>query len=42
VRGREQNHVEDYEEPLENFIDIDTTDIEPMGSLVEIINELKL
>ena len=42
VRGREQNHVKDYEEPLENFIDIDTTDIEPMGSLVEIINELKL
>ena len=42
LRGREQNHVEDYEQPLENFIDVDTTEIEPMGSLVQIINDLNL
>jgi adenylylsulfate kinase len=26
IRGRENFHVQDYEPPLENFIDIDTTD----------------
>ena len=27
IRGRESFHVEGYEKPLENFIDIDTTNI---------------
>ena len=26
IRGRENFHVKDYEEPLENFVDCDTTD----------------
>jgi adenylylsulfate kinase len=33
-RGREQFHVQDYEIPTENFIDLDTTDDIPEGSLV--------
>lgn len=42
VRGREGNHVSDYERPTEKFIDIDTTEIEPIGSLHEIINQIQL
>jgi adenylylsulfate kinase len=42
VRGREGNHVSDYEQPTEKFIDIDTTEVEPIGSLVEIINQIQL
>lgn len=41
ARGREQNHVSDYEQPTENFIDIDTTDTNPIDSLVQIINQIK-
>lgn len=39
-RGREQFHVQDYEAPTENFIDIDTTDDTPESSLVYLINKL--
>lgn len=39
-RGREQFHVQDYEVPTENFIDIDTTDDTPESSLVYLINKL--
>jgi hypothetical protein len=42
LRGREANHVSDYEKPTEKFIDIDTTEIEPIGSLLEIINQIQL
>jgi adenylylsulfate kinase-like enzyme len=42
LRGREANHVSDYEIPTENFIDIDTTKIEPIESLLEIINQIEL
>ena len=42
TRGREQNHVSDYEKPTENFIDIDTTNIEPVDSLLEIKNKINL
>ena len=42
LRGREANHVSDYEQPTEKFIDIDTTEIEPIGSLLEIINQIEL
>ena len=38
VRGREQFHVEDYEPPLSNFIDIDTTNQTPGQSLSTILN----
>lgn len=40
LRGREQNHVSDYEKPTENFIDIDTTNVEPIESLLEIKNNI--
>ena len=42
VRGREANHVSDYEQPIDNFIDIDTTEVEPISSLLEIINQIEL
>jgi adenylylsulfate kinase len=42
LRGREANHASDYEIPTENFIDIDTTKIEPIESLLEIINQIEL
>lgn len=42
IRGREEFHVEEYEEPLENFINVDTTDDIPEGSLVYLINKLGL
>lgn len=41
-RGREQFHVQDYEAPTENFIDVDTTDDSPESSLVYLINKLGL
>ena len=41
-RGREQFHVSDYEAPNENYVDVDTTDESPEGSLVYIINELDI
>ena len=41
-RGREQYHVQDYEAPTENFIDVDTTDDSPESSLVYLINKLGL
>ena len=39
IRGREHFHTE-YEEPLENFINIDTTDIEPITSLKQILEHI--
>lgn len=36
-RGKEEFHVTDYEEPLTNFIDVDTTLTEPIESLNSII-----
>jgi adenylylsulfate kinase-like enzyme len=41
-RGREMNHVSDYEKPTENFIGIDTTNVKPHESLLEIVNQLNL
>lgn len=44
IRGRENFHVENYEFPETNFIDIDTTDVDEITSLNEIlekINQLK-
>jgi adenylylsulfate kinase len=37
IRGREQFHVENYEAPTENFIDIDTTNISVEDCLNKII-----
>jgi adenylylsulfate kinase-like enzyme len=40
IRGREQFHVSDYEPPLENYIDADTTDLEPEESLNNILKHI--
>ena len=42
IRGRESFHVEGYEKPLENFIDIDTTNKKVYDSLQEIRVKLKI
>jgi adenylylsulfate kinase-like enzyme len=41
LRGREEYHVKNYEEPLLNFLDIDTTEDTPKESFKKIINYLK-
>ncbi len=41
-RGRTHFHVPNYEPPLENFIDIDTTNSTEMESLREILKKIKL
>ena len=38
IRGREDYFVKDYEKPLENFLEIDTTNISEKESLNEILN----
>lgn len=38
IRGREQFHVSEYEAPLNNFLDIDTTSETPEQSLNKILN----
>ena len=40
-RGREQYHVEGYQPPLTNFIDVDTTIDTPNESLNKIIHHIK-
>jgi adenylylsulfate kinase len=41
IRGRENFHVADYEPPTENFIDIDTTDVDVLISLNELLNKIE-
>jgi adenylylsulfate kinase len=41
VRGREGFHVENYEKPTEDFIDLDTTGVSELKSLGELINKIK-
>ena len=40
IRGREDFHVHNYEPPLENFIDIDTTNEDQYTSFQKIKNQL--
>lgn len=40
VRGRESFHVENYEKPTENYIDIDTTGVSEFTSLGELITKI--
>lgn len=40
IRGRENFHVQNYEQPLENFIDIDTTNEDQYTSFQKIKNQL--
>lgn len=42
ARERDHFHVSDYEAPEQNFLDVDTTEDSPEGSLVYILNELGL
>ena len=41
-RGRNQFHVENYEPPTENFIDLDTTDKTETDSYYEILKKLTI
>ena len=41
VRGRESFHVENYEKPTENYIDIDTTRTSEFNSLGELVNKIR-
>jgi adenylylsulfate kinase len=42
IRGRENFHVENYQQPTENYLDIDTTDISVEKCLNQIISYAKL
>ena len=42
IRGREQFHVEDFQKPVFNYLDMDTTNITPEKSLKEIIDYVGL
>ena len=41
-RGREEFHVSDYEEPLENFVDCDTTDSSEYKSFLTLRRKLNI
>jgi len=41
IRGREEFHVKNYEPPTENFIDIDTTGVDELISLNELLTKLE-
>lgn len=41
IRGRENFHVKDFEQPILNFIDIDTTDIDELTSINELLNKIE-
>jgi adenylylsulfate kinase-like enzyme len=40
IRGREHFHTDEYESPKENFVDINTTGVNPQISLNEIIKHI--
>ena len=40
IRGRENFHVENYEKPTENYIDIDTTGVSEFTSLSDLITKI--
>jgi len=40
IRGRENFHVADFENPITNYIDIDTTDVDELTSINELLNKL--
>jgi adenylylsulfate kinase len=42
IRGREERFVDNYEEPLENFIDVNTSGITPYESYQNIIKKLNI
>jgi adenylylsulfate kinase-like enzyme len=40
IRGREHFHTDEYVAPSENYIDVDTTNVEPEESLNQIIKHI--
>jgi len=42
IRGRENFHVKDFERPVTNYIDLDTTDVDEITSLNELFNKIDL
>ena len=40
IRGREHFHTDEYEKPTENYIDIDTTNVNSQISLNEIVKHI--
>lgn len=42
IRGREKFHVENYQKPSKNFIEIDTTNVDEITTLNELLNKIKL
>lgn len=42
IRGRENFHVKDYEQPLENFIDCDTTDSSEYQTFLNLRRKLNI
>jgi len=40
VRGREKFHVANFEDPIFDYIDIDTTDIDELSSVNELFNKI--
>lgn len=42
IRGRENFHVLDFENPITNYIDIDTTDVDEFTSVNELFNKIDL
>jgi adenylylsulfate kinase len=41
IRGREVYHVADYQPPTENFINIDTTGVDELISVNELLNKIE-
>ena len=42
IRGREKFHVLDFQNPIINYIDIDTTDVDEVTSMNELLNKIDL
>jgi adenylylsulfate kinase len=42
IRGRENFHVADFENPITNYIDLDTTDVDELTSVNELFNKIDL
>jgi adenylylsulfate kinase-like enzyme len=42
IRGRENFHVADFEKPIINYIDLDTTDVDELTSVNELLNKIDL
>jgi adenylylsulfate kinase-like enzyme len=41
IRGRENFHVVDFEKPVTNYIDLETTDVDELTSVNELLNKIQ-